>query len=151
MRVVLKNDAFTHSAMLLTSPLFRQFCKLLIDQFISKLNTLLCLSCWYHYLKWFKVIFWLSGAVAIPHNIQIRSWGGVVKYELSLYFRQLCDLCMSVRAFSPLRFKLFPRSSPNPNECTHERSKSMQTLIHELQRFRNKADGYLTTPKLGII
>ena len=73
---------------------FRQFCKLLIDQFISKSNTLLCLSCWYDYLKWCKVIFWLSGAVAIPHNTQLRSYGGVVKYEPSLYFRQLCDSCI---------------------------------------------------------
>ena len=55
---------------------------------------------------------------------------------------------MSTRAFSlSLRSKLFPRSSPNPNECTHEKSKSVHTLIHESQRFQNKADGlYLTTP-----
>ena len=56
---------------------------------------------------------------------------------------------MSARAFSPcLRSQLFLRSSPNPNECTHERSKSARMHIHESQRFRNKADGlYLTTPK----
>ena len=43
----------------------------------------------------------------------------VVKYEPSLYFRQLCDSSMSMRVFSSsLRSKLFPRSSPNPNQCT---------------------------------
>ena len=114
----------------LVSPFRQFFCKLLIDQFISKSNTLLCLSCWYHYLKWFKVIFWLSGAVAIHHNTQLRSWGGVNKYKSLLYFRQLCDSCMSARVFSPFLWsKLFPRSSPNPNECMHERSKSMRMLI----------------------
>ena len=47
-----------------------------------------------------------------------------------------------------LRSKLFPRSSPNPNGCTLERSKSARTLIYESQRFRIKADGlYLTTPQ----
>ena len=39
------------------------------------------------------------------------------------------------------RSKLFPKSSPNPNESTHERSESTRMLIHESQRFRNKADG----------
>ena len=57
----------------------------------------------------------------------------------------------SSRAFTPsLQFKLFPRSSPNPTECMHEteRSKNACTLIHEWQRFQNKADGlYLTTPE----
>ena len=54
---------------------------------------------------------------------------------------------MSARAFSSLRSKLFPRSSPNSNECMHGRSKSARTLIHELQRCQNKADGlYLMTP-----
>ena len=55
---------------------------------------------------------------------------------------------MSVHAVSPpLRSKLFPRSSPHPNECMHERSKSAPMHIHKSQRFRNKADGlYLTTP-----
>ena len=51
---------------------------------------------------------------------------------------------------SSLQSKLFPRSSPNPNECMHERSKSARTLIYKLQIFRNKADGlyrYLTTPR----
>ena len=59
---------------------------------------------------------------------------------------------MNVHAFSPsLRSKLFPRSSPNPNECTHERSKSTRTLIHKSQRFQNKADGlYLTTPVIRV-
>ena len=71
---------------------------------------------------------------------------GVVKNEPSLFFWQLCNLCMSAHAFSPLRSKLFPRSSPNPNECTHERSKSARTLIHELQRFGNKADGLSVFP-----
>ena len=54
---------------------------------------------------------------------------------------------MSTCAFSfSLQSKLFLRS--NPNECTHERSKSASMLIHESQRFRNKADGlYLTTPQ----
>ena len=48
---------------------------------------------------------------------------------------------------SSLRSKLFPRSSPNPNECTLERSKSARTLIHASQRFRNKADDlHLMTP-----
>ena len=80
------------------------------------------------------------------------AYAGVVKYELPLYFQQLCDSCMSARAFSPsLRFKLpvLTRSSPNPNECMHENSKSACTHIHESQRFQNKADGlYLTTPGL---
>ena len=77
----------------------------------------------------------------------------LIKYEPSLYFRQLCNSCMSVHAFSPsLRSKLFPRSSPNSNECMHERSKSTRALIHESQRFRNKADGlYLTTPIANIV
>ena len=58
---------------------------------------------------------------------------------------------MSARALSPLRSKLFPKSSPNPNKCKHERSESARTLIHESQRFRNKADGlYLRTPDRGI-
>ena len=48
--------------------------------------------------------------------------------------------------------KLFPRSSPNPNACTYEKSKSARTLIHESQRFRNKADSlYLTTPNLPCV
>ena len=78
------------------------------------------------------------------------AYAGVVKYELPLYFRQLCNSCMSVRAFSPsLRSKLFPRSSPNPSECTHEKSKSACTHIYESKRFQNKADDlYLTTPSL---
>ena len=60
---------------------------------------------------------------------------------------------MSARAsFSSLLSKLFPRSSPNPNACTHEKSKSARTLIHESQRFRNKADGlYLTTLNLPLV
>ena len=65
---------------------------------------------------------------------------GVVKYKPSLYFLKLCDSCMSARAFSPFQSELFPKTSPNPNECTHERSKSAHTLIHESQRFQNKAD-----------
>ena len=74
----------------------------------------------------------------------------VVKYEPSLYFRQLCDLSMSAHMFSPsLQSKLFPRSSSNPNECTHTRSKSTCTLIHESQRFRNKADGLHRHPKIA--
>ena len=48
--------------------------------------------------------------------------------------------------------KLFPRSSPNPNACTYEKSKSARTLIHKSQRFRNKADDlYLTTPNLPFV
>ena len=60
---------------------------------------------------------------------------------------------MSTRAsFPSLLSKLFPRSSPNPNACTHEKSKSARTLIHESLRFRNKADGlYLTTPNLPFV
>ena len=51
-----------------------------------------------------------------------------------------------VLSFSPIYSKLFPRSTPNPNECTHARSKSMRMLIHESKRFRNNAEGsYLTT------
>ena len=84
---------------------------------------------------------------------QQMAYAGVVKYEPSLYFRQICNSCMSTRAFSPsLQSKLFSRSIPNPNECTHERSKSALTHIHKSQRFQNKADGliglYLTTPVL---
>ena len=61
-----------------------------------------------------------------------------------------------VLSFSLIYSKLFPRSTPNPNECTHARSKSMRTLIHESQRFRNNADGsYLTTlfltTRLGVL
>ena len=76
----------------------------------------------------------------------------VVKSEPSLYFRQLCNLCMSVRAFFPsLRSKLIPRFIPNPNECMHERSKSERTLMHKSQRFGNKADDlYLTTPAFWL-
>ena len=78
---------------------------------------------------------------------------GVVKYEPSLYFLQLCDSCKSACvSFPSLLSKLFPRSSPNPNACTHEKSKSARALIRESQRFRNKADGlYLTTPNLPFV
>ena len=60
---------------------------------------------------------------------------------------------MSARAsFPSLLSKLFSRSSPNPNACTHEKSKSARSLIHESQRFRNKADGlHLTTPNLPFV
>ena len=45
-----------------------------------------------------------------------------------------------------LRSKPFPGYSPNPNEWTHEKSLSVATLMHESQRFWNKADDlYLTT------
>ena len=63
----------------------------------------------------------------------------VVKYEPSLYFGSSA-ICVLARMCC-LWYKLFPRSSPNPNEYTHERSRSKCTLIHELQRFWNKAGG----------
>ena len=70
-----------------------------------------------------------------------NNWG-VVKYKPSAFFRNLCDPCMIAHAPSPShQSKLFPKSSPNPNECTHESGKSACTLIHGLQRFRKKADG----------
>ena len=37
---------------------------------------------------------------------------------------------------------IFPKSSPNPNECIHERSKRVQTLIHNTQRFQEKQTAY---------
>ena len=43
---------------------------------------------------------------------------------------------MSTLALSHLRSKLFPKSSPNPNECTHERNRSTCRLIHESQRLK---------------
>ena len=60
---------------------------------------------------------------------------------------------MSTRAsFPSLLSKLFPRPSPNPNACMHEKSNSACTLTHESQRFRNKTDGlYLTTPNLLFV
>ena len=70
-----------------------------------------------------------------------NNWG-VVKYKPSAFFRNLCDPCMIAHAPSPShQSKLFPKSSPNPNECTHESGKSACTLIHGSQRFRKKADG----------
>ena len=70
-----------------------------------------------------------------------NNWG-VVKYKPSAFFRNLCDPCMITHAPSPShQSKLFAKSSPNPNECTHESGKSACTLIHGLQRFRKKADG----------
>ena len=60
---------------------------------------------------------------------------------------------MSARAsFPSLLSKLLPRSSPNPNACTHEKSKSARLLIHESLRFQNKADSlYLMTPNLPFV
>ena len=48
--------------------------------------------------------------------------------------------------FFQFKLGLFPKSSPKPNECTHERSESASTLIHESQKFQKKSDGsYLMT------
>ena len=100
------------------------------------------------------LLFFQQKHIAVTTKIisckQQMAYASVVKYELPLYFRQLCNSCMSACAFSPsLRSKLFPRSSPNPNECTHEKSKSTCTHIYGSQIFQNKANGlYLTTPGL---
>ena len=69
------------------------------------------------------------GKVETPPPLKIL---GVVKYEQSLYFQQLCDSCMSTHAFSPsLQSKLFPRSSPNPNEQEHMHA---HTRVAEIPR-----------------
>ena len=117
---------------------FRQFCKLLIDQLITKSNTLLCLSCWYHYLKWFKVIFWLSGAAAIPHNTQLRSWGGVLLSMSRRFIFGSSVIHVWVRMRS-LRSKLFPRSQI---KSTFIRNDSKLTLQHILNSIKHAQKGW---------
>ena len=48
---------------------------------------------------------------------------GVIKYVPSLFFPEAVRLVYERACMCPsLRSKLFPKSSPNPNECTHDRS-----------------------------
>ena len=61
---------------------------------------------------------------------------GVVKYKWSALFWKLCAQSMSVCVLSRyLRFKLFPKSGPNPNE----RSESVLVLIHRVAEVPKKS------------
>ena len=59
------------------------------------------------------------------------------------FFRKLCDSCMSARALSPLRSKLFPIASPNPNECMHERSESAHAHTRVAEIKKKKLAAYI--------
>ena len=85
-----------------------------------------------------------------PQEVQsLQSWG-VVKYKQSLFSQKLCESCMSMCALSlSLQFKLFPKSIPNLNECTHRTSEKGSTLIHKSQRF--KTSGFLTLNGVPIL
>ena len=59
------------------------------------------------------------------------SFLGVVKYKPSAFFRKLCDACKSALALSSFyQSKPFPKFSPNPNECMHERSEDACMHAH---------------------
>ena len=70
--------------------------------------------------------------------INTNMWG-VVKYEPSLFFRKLCDSCMSALVLSPsLQCMLFPKSSPmcarvkgRVKSTDHERTDRKPTVLSQ--------------------